>query len=53
MHDINGLIVGSPVRLMGMKIGNISQIKYDYDQVLITMKITKKDFISLMEQLLR
>ncbi len=42
MHDINGLIVGSPVRLMGMKIGHISQIKYDYDQVLITMKITKK-----------
>lgn len=42
LNDIDGLIVGSPVRLMGMQIGTVSKITYNEDKILLTMRIRKK-----------
>ncbi|MDD3150020.1 MAG: MlaD family protein [Candidatus Gastranaerophilales bacterium] len=41
--DVDGLIVGSPVRMMGIQIGHVSQIKPIYDSVFLTFVVTKKD----------
>lgn len=49
MNDIDGLIVGSPVRLMGMLVGSVSKIDYKEEEVLLTIRITKKD-INLPEK---
>lgn len=42
LSDIDGLIVGSPVRLMGMQIGTVSNITYNDDKIILTMRIRKK-----------
>ena len=43
MPDVDGLIVGSPVRAMGIEIGHITKIKPIKDEVYIRFIITKKD----------
>ena len=42
MQDVDGLIVGSPVRTMGIEIGHISKIKPMKDEVFIKFEITDK-----------
>ena len=43
MQDIDGLIVGSPVRMMGIEIGYITKIKPTNNEVFVNFIITKKD----------
>ncbi|MFA6988560.1 MAG: MlaD family protein [Candidatus Gastranaerophilaceae bacterium] len=42
-HDIDGLIVGSPVRLMGVDIGHVQKIQNIYDDIHLTFVITDKN----------
>jgi hypothetical protein len=42
-HDVDGLIVGSPVRLMGINIGNVQKIQNLYDDVHLTFVISEKE----------
>ena len=42
MPDVDGLIVGSPVRMMGVEIGHITKIKPTKDEVYVNFLITKK-----------
>ena len=42
--DADGLIVGSPVRFMGVPIGYINKIKIVSNNVYLKMVITQKDF---------
>ncbi len=44
MQDIDGLIVGSPVRIMGVPVGYISNIKIIQDHVYVKFVITQQDF---------
>lgn len=44
MQDVDGLIVGSPVRMMGVPIGYINNIKIVQDYVYVKFVITEKDF---------
>jgi len=41
-HDVDGLIVGSPVRLMGVNIGTVQKIQNLYDDVHLTFVIPEK-----------
>lgn len=43
MQDVDGLIVGSPVRIMGVPIGYISNIKIVQDHVYVKFVITEKE----------
>lgn len=45
MQDVDGLIVGSPVRMMGVPIGYIKTIKVVQDHIYVKFVITQKDFI--------
>lgn len=42
--DVDGLIKGSPVKIQGVQVGYISNIKVINDEVFITFIITDKDF---------
>jgi len=42
MPDVDGLIVGSPVRAMGIEIGNVTKIKPVRDEVYVKFVITDK-----------
>jgi len=44
MQDVDGLIVGSPVRMMGVPIGYISNVKIVQDHVYVKLVITEKEF---------
>jgi hypothetical protein len=41
-HDIDGLIVGSPVRLMGVDVGHVRQIQNIYDDIHLVFVINNK-----------
>lgn len=43
MNDVDGLIVGSPVRMMGIEVGHITKIKPTNEEVYIKFIITDKD----------
>lgn len=43
-NDVDGLIKGSPVKIQGVQIGYISNIKLINDEVFITFVITDKEF---------
>ena len=43
LPDIDGLIVGSPVRIMGIEIGHVVKIKPVNDTVFVKFLITNKD----------
>ena len=43
--DVDGLIVGSPVRLMGIQIGYVSKIEPIFDIVYLTFVINKPDAV--------
>lgn len=42
--DIDGLIVGSPVKIQGVQVGHISELKFINDEILLTFIITDKNF---------
>lgn len=45
MSDADGLIVGSPVKFLGIQIGDIRQIKIISSEVYIEFVITRKDLV--------
>ena len=44
LQDVDGLIVGSPVRMMGVPIGYITVIKVVQDHIYVKFVITEKSF---------
>ncbi len=42
MPDVDGLIVGSPVRTMGIEVGHVTKIKPLHDEVAVKFVITNK-----------
>ena len=44
LQDVDGLIVGSPVRMMGVPIGYISNIKIVQDHIYVKFAITQENF---------
>ena len=45
MEDVDGLIVGSPVRFLGVQIGHVKKIQVISSEVYIKFVITQKDLI--------
>lgn len=43
MPDVDGLIVGSPVRTMGIEVGHVTQIEPVKDEVLVKFIVKDKD----------
>lgn len=43
MHDVDGLIVGSPVRFLGIQIGHVTKVQLVSSDVYIKFIITQKD----------
>ncbi len=43
MQDVDGLIVGSPVRMMGIEVGHVTKIKPTNEEVYIKFIITDKN----------
>ena len=43
LPDVDGLIVGSPVRMMGVQVGHVIKIKPVRDEVYVNFIITNKD----------
>ncbi len=43
MPDVDGLIVGSPVRMMGIEIGNVTKIQPTNTEVFVKFTLTDKD----------
>lgn len=43
LQDINGLIIGSPVKMMGVQVGYVKQIKMLEDIIFVRFLITEKD----------
>ncbi len=43
LQDVDGLIVGSPVRMMGVEVGYVTKIKPIKDEVYVNFIITNKD----------
>lgn len=43
MPDVDGLIVGSPVRMMGIEVGHITKIKPTNEEVFVKFILTDKD----------
>ena len=42
MNDVDGLIVGSPVRMMGIEVGHITKIKPTNEEIYVKFIITDK-----------
>jgi len=42
--DIDGIIIGSPVKIQGVQVGHVSDIKFVNDEVFVTFIITDKGF---------
>jgi len=42
--DIDGIIKGSPVKIQGVQVGYVSDIKFIQDEVFLTFIITEKNF---------
>ena len=51
MEDVDGLIVGSPVKFLGVQIGHVKKIQIISSDVYIKFIITQKDLILLLLQL--
>ena len=45
MQDVDGLIVGSPVRMMGIEVGNVTKIKPTNEEVYVKFVITDDDIV--------
>ncbi len=45
LPDVDGLVVGSPVKFLGVEIGYIDKIKILYDRVYLKFVITDKDIV--------
>ena len=45
MSDADGLIVGSPVKFLGIQIGDIRQIKIISSEVYVEFVVTRKDLV--------
>ena len=45
MHDVDGLIVGSPVRMMGIEVGHVTKIKPTNDEVYVKFIITDENIV--------
>ncbi len=45
MSDVDGLIVGSPVRMMGIEVGHVVKIKPVHGEVYIKFVITEPDIV--------
>lgn len=43
LQDVDGLIVGSPVRMMGIEVGHVTKIKPTKDEVYVKFIITNPD----------
>lgn len=43
LQDVDGLIVGSPVRIMGIEVGHVTKIKPTKDEVYVKFIITNPD----------
>lgn len=43
LQDVDGLIVGSPVRMMGIEIGHITKIKPTNNEIFVELVITNPD----------
>ena len=43
LQDVDGLIVGSPVRMMGIEVGHVTKIKPVKDEVYVKFVITTPD----------
>ncbi len=43
LQDVDGLIVGSPVRMMGIEVGHITKIKPTSNEIFIEFVLTNKD----------
>ena len=43
LQDVDGLIVGSPVRMMGIQVGFVKKVKIIGDEVYVKFVITNKD----------
>lgn len=41
LQDVDGLIIGSPVRMMGIEVGHVTKIKPTKDEVYVNFVITK------------
>jgi ABC-type transporter Mla subunit MlaD len=42
-QDVDGVIVGSPVRMLGIQVGYVKHIKFVHDMVYVDFIITEKD----------
>lgn len=45
MPDVDGLIEGSPVRIMGIDVGYVTKIKPTNDEIFVRFNITDKDIV--------
>ena len=43
LQDVDGLIVGSPVRMMGIEVGHITKIKPTNEEVYVKFVLTNKE----------
>lgn len=43
LQDVDGIIVGSPVRMLGIQVGYVKHIKFVNDMVYVDFIITQKD----------
>ena len=43
LQDVDGLIIGSPVRMMGIEVGHVTKIKPTTDEVYVNFILTNKD----------
>lgn len=42
-HDIDSIVIGSPVRILGVDVGHVTKIKPDYDKINVDFIITNPD----------
>ena len=43
LQDVDGLIVGSPIRMMGVEVGHVTKIKPTNDEVYVEFIINKEN----------
>ena len=39
-HDIDSIVIGSPVRILGVGIGHVTKIQTDYDKIFVDFVVT-------------